>query len=204
MTAPTAPNAWMEECLIAISPQGGSDQQFAAYTENVKLSIGKKPFEGIALVNGGRIGFERPQEDTTLTMDCYFVDLGVTSTNKSLLQIFATGGGSADTPSWDETDPVEATISRVRRKVRVAVLWTDGAETTANGSVAADVNAERIILADGEITGWDEDFTGKVKKVSCEITFPPFDKSGAGCIKWQSTKGAGISALSSYTASNKF
>jgi hypothetical protein len=204
MAAPTSPDAWMETCLIAISSRGGSDQQFAALTENVRVSVGRKPYEGIALVNGGRIGNERPQEDTTVTMECYFVDIGVTSTNHSALQIFATGGGATDTPSWDDSDPKEATISRNRRKVRVALLWTDGSETTANGAVGADTNARRLTLADGEITNWEEDFTGGILKVTCEIIFPPFDKDGTGCLKWEHTNAAGFSALSSYTTSNKF
>ena len=67
MAADATNDAWMEECLIAISKIGGSDLTFHALTETVDFDIGDKDIEGVPLVNGGRVTKWTPEADSTIT-----------------------------------------------------------------------------------------------------------------------------------------
>lgn len=202
MTAVATDDAWMEECLIAISKIGGSDIQFAGVTATLDFDIGEKDIEGMPIVNGGRVTIWKPEGDSSVTFEAYPLEAG-TDTG-------STGHGFFDLMhSVDASVPIRITNDRNRDKYRVLVLWTnDPTPTTAQATTANTYSAFRIGLADGHFTSVKPSFTEGYLKFTVTYKCPAFDKSGNGCVMMESCAGASagdiLPAVASYTTSNKF
>jgi hypothetical protein len=202
MTAVAVDDAWMEECLIAISKIGGSDIQFAGLTETVDFDIGEKDIEGLALVNGGRVTKWVPEGDSSVTFEAYPLEAG-TDTG-------TTGKGFFDLlHSVDASVPIRITNSRNRDKYRLLVLWTnDPTPTTAQASTANTYSAFRIGMADGYFTSVKPSFTDGILKFTVKYKVTAFDKSAEGNVMMESCAGASESdvlpTVAAYTTSNKF
>ena len=202
MAAIATDDAWMEECLIAISPIGGSDIQYAAETETVDFDIGDKDIEGIPLVGGGRVMKWTAEADSTITFEAYPLQAG-TDTG-------TTGLGFYDLMhTVDSTVPIRIVNDRVRTKHRILVMWTnDPTPTTAQAVTADTFSALRIGMADGYIISVKPNFTEPILKWTIMYKTPAFDKSGAGNVMIESAAGSGASdilpVIASYTTSNKF
>lgn len=195
-------DAWMEEALIAISLQGGSDVLFTSLTETMQFSGAEKDFDPITLVNGGRISKWTAQTPVTVTCDMYPLQAG-TESGTSATGVFdlleQDGGGS---------QPLSITNTRSRTPVRVAMMWTDSTSQTDPCEATTDGDkAIRITYADGYVISAVPDFSDGILKFQVQIKFAPFDKSGASNFKYESTDGSStntVAALSAYTSSNKF
>lgn len=189
-------DAWMEEALVTITEQGGSDIEYAAFTENIDPSPGAKDIEGIPLVNGGRVTRYVPEEDTEISLEMY--PLEASSPGPWGLQHGADG-----------TEPELVSASRTRNKHRLAILWTEDATVTSAADQPGTASAGlRISYAEGYFTNVDYEFTGdKIMKVTATFKVVPFDKDGDANYQIESQEGDGanqITALSAYTSSNKF
>ncbi len=202
MVADATNDAWMEECLIAISKVGGSDLKFEALTENVDFDIGDKDIEGIPLVNGGRVTKWTPEADSSITFEAYALQAG-TDTG-------TTGLGFHDLMhSVDASVPIRVVNSRNRDKYRVLVMWTnDSTATTAQSTTAADASAYRIGMAGGYFTSVKVAFTDGIVKLTATFKVTAFDKAAAGNVMEESCAGASgadkLPAVASYTTSAKF
>jgi hypothetical protein len=202
MTAAATDDAWMEECLIAISKVGGSDVQFAGITETVDFDLGEKDIEGVALVNGGRVTKWSPEGDSSVTFEAYPLEAGTDSG--------AVGRGFYDLlHSADSSVPIRITNDRNRDKYRCLFLWTnDATATTAQSATAENYSALRIGLADGHFTSVKPSFTDGILKWTVTYKTAAFDKSGTGNVMIESAAGASgtdvLPAIGSYTTSAKF
>jgi len=202
MTADAIDDAWMETCLIGISPIGGSDIQFAGLTETVDFDLGEKDIEGIPLVNGGRVTKFNPEGDKTVTLEAYPLEAG-TDTG-------TTGKGFYDLlHTVDSAVPIRITNDRNRTKYRVLVMWTnDSTATTAQSATAEDASALRIGLANGHFTSVKPSFTDGILKFTVTYKCAAFNKSGTGNVMIESAAGASagdkLPAVAAYTTSNTF
>lgn len=202
MTADAVDDAWMEECLIAISKTGGSDLNFSALTNTVDFNPGDKDIEGIPLTNGGRVTKWSPEGDSEITFEAYPLQAG-TDTG-------ATGLGYSDLMhDVDAAVPIRVINSRTRDKYRVLVLWTnDSTATTAQSTTAEDASALRIGLADGHFTSAKYSFTDGILKLTATFKCTAFDKAAVGNILVESCAGSTaldkLPAIASYTSSCKY
>jgi len=202
MTAVATDDAWMEECLIAISKVGGSDIQFAGLTETVDMDLGEKDIEGVALCNGGRVTKWSAETDATITLEAYPLEAG-TDTG-------TTGKGFFDLMhSVDSVVPIRIINDRNRDKYRILILWTnDPTPTTAQAATAENYSALRVGLADGHFTSVKPSFTDGILKFTITYKCAAFDKSGSGNKMIESAAGSSgtdiLPAIASYTTSYKF
>jgi len=202
MTADAIEDAWMEECLVAISIVGASDVQFAACTETIDFDVGEKDIEGVPLVNGGRVTKWNPESDTSVTLEAYPLQAGTDSGT--------TGLGFYDLlHSSDAAVPVRVINTRNRYKVRMLVLWTnDSTATTAQSATAANASAIRFGMAEARVTSTKASFTDGILKWTIIVKCAPFDKAAVGNVMWESAAGTAggdiLPAIASYTTSYKF
>ncbi len=202
MTAIAVDDAWMETCLIAISPLDGSDVQFAGITETVDPDIGEKDIEGKPLVNGGRVTVFKPEGDTTITLEAYPLEAGTSSGT--------VGKGFFDLMhSADVAVPIRVINDHVRTKYRMLLLWTnDPTVTTAESITTENYSAFRIGAANGHITAGKPDFTDGTLKYTVKFKCAAFDKAGDGNIMMESCAGAEatdiLPVIAAYTATAKF
>jgi len=197
-----APDAWRQLAYVAIAKQAGSDVEFRSKIETIDISIGDRPIEGIALINGGRITKFNPEEDTEITLECYHAEAG-TDTG-------TTGEGWFDL-FYNTTDTAQAlrlTNATVEpQKLRVAILWTDDTtQTSAASQVVSGKAALRIVAADGYLTSVKPSFTDGILKFAVTFKIPPRDASANACVLIESLDASAttMTALQSYTSSVKF
>lgn len=195
-------DAWMEECLVAISKVGGSDVQFASVTETIDFDIGDKDIEGKPLVNGGRITKWNPEGDSTVTLEAYplFANTRADAVGKGFFDLLH---------SSDASVPSRIINDRNRDKYRCLFLFTnDPTVSTAQAITTETYSALRIGMADGHFTSVKPSFTDGELKFTVMFKCAAFDKSGDGNIMMESCEGSNgtdiLPAIASYTTSAKF
>ena len=198
-----AAGAWSETALVSIAyygngSQSNNDMQFAALTETIDIDMGDKDIDQIVSVAGGRLVKKVPQDLTTITFELYPLDIDAKG-ETGISQIF-----HDISSNWDSSEPLEVSATRNRDLYRIAILWTDDTSvTTGNGAISSGSNAYRIIFAHAYCTSYKPSFTDGVLKVTATFKVPAFNPNGVANIHEQSTDStAGISALSTYNASN--
>jgi len=202
MAADPIDDAWMEECLIAISAEGGSDVQFAALTETVDIDDGDKDIEGVALVNGGRVTKWNPEADTTITFEAYPLQAGTDSGT--------TGLGFHDLMhTQDAITPIRIVNDHTRTKYRVLLMWTNDATAVTGQSItAANASALRFGFANAYCTSVKESFTDGILKYTVMFKVAPYDKAANANKMYESAAGSDgtdlLPVIASYTSSNKF
>lgn len=210
------PDVWSETALVAISPKGGTDQDFIARVETIDIDEGDKPVDYINNIQGGRLRQKNPQESTTVTLELYPVS--IEATDEGLSAWFH--DPDADTSTGTFTQQGEQIESALARKLfRVIVLWHEvGAQTSggsdiasATDSVGATSAALRWLGAEATLTTLDKSFTDGVLKYTATFEIPAFDKDGGSNTHEDSHDGTddssgdpGLAAPSSYTDSTKF
>jgi len=198
-----AVDTWSETALVSIAAQGGTDVKFATITETVDIDFGDKDFDVIATIAGGRLVKFNPQEPTTITLEAYPLDAGTTGFSTA-----TTGAGFFDLMgTLDTSQPLGFPTNHNRNKYRIAIMWTDAAETQATTAVVAPTNsALRIVATEGYFTSVKPSFTDGVLKFTISYKTPPFDKNVSSNIVVQSVSGsatATMTALTSYTSTVK-
>lgn len=202
MAADPVDDAWMEEALVAIAVQGGSDVQFGALTETIDMDLGEKDIEQIPLVNGGRVTRWIPESLSTVTFEAYPLEAGTDAGT--------TGLGFFDLlHTQDTTVPIRVVNDRNRSKYRVLILWTnDSTATTAQSATAQNASGLRVGLSDGHFTAVKPSFTDGILKFTITYKCAAFDKSGAANVMIESAAGTEVAdvlpAIAAYTSSNKF
>lgn len=202
MTAVQISDAWMETCFISISKIGGSELAAHGLTETVDIDIADKDFDGVAIVNGGRVDKWTPQGDSTITLEAYPVQVG-TDTGSTLL------GFDDLMNTVDASVPIRVLNDRVRNKYRILVMWTnDPTVTGAQNITTSTYSAVRIGLADCYVTSVKKSFTDGILKYTIVFKASAFDKSAAAKILHESCAGFSgtdiLPVIAAYTTSNKF
>lgn len=194
MTALAVEDAWMETCFVSISLLGGSEIPCHAYTETVDIDRGEKDTEGKPLVSGGRITSWKPEGDSSITLEAYFLESGNAKGVMDLLW-----------PQTDASQPLRYTNNRARSKTRIALLWTnDTTCTTAVQATAANASARRIAMANGHIVSVKDSFTDGILKSTIVFKTSAFDKTGSvGQIIDESVDGTStLPALAAYSSAS--
>lgn len=194
-------DAWMETCLIAISKVGGSDIEFAGFTETVTPTFGKKGIEGIPLVNGGRVRKWTPEEDSTLKFEGYPIQAGTDAgtTAKGYYDLMH---------SVDETVPIRILNDHNRDLYRILVMWSNhSSQANAQSITVATYSALRIGMI-GHFESATFDFADGIQKWTCEFKAVAFDKAASANILVESCAGVGdtdiLPAVAAFTTANKF
>lgn len=183
MTA-TTPDSFREVCLIGVLPSGGSEVQFAGFTEDITgLDFGDKDIEGVPLVNGGRVTKWSPQADESVTLKVYPISALRDGTGVS--QWF----NPQDTE--DTTQPVLVDNTRNRTLHALYMLWATSLPTAASSAVTAGQYAYRVQVINAYMTSYKPSFDDK--HFSAEVTFkwPPFNKAGSANKREESQSNAG-------------
>ena len=184
MTAGTLPEMWQELCLIGLIPEGGSEIQLAAATEDITaFEWMEKPMSGIQLVNGGHAAKYEKNTDESITMKVYPLKADDATTD-SFVQLFHPQG----TP--DTTQPIMVANSLTRKKFGLILLWAETLPATAGAIPAEGKTAYRIQCVNAYMTSYKLDYSEKV--LSAELTFKwtPFTKAAVANKREESTTGA--------------
>lgn len=199
---PTQAGAWSEVALVTITryvAAGGTDYEFAAIVEKPDIDIGDKDVESIPTIGGGRITKNKPQEDTTITLELY--PLGNDPATSTGLSQYHSG-------TIDATTPMLSAFSRTRDLFRVAIMWTEDTTATSAGSaVAVNKYGYRFVVAHAYLTSYKLTWEDGVLKATAQFKCPPFNKSGIALIRDEycsasSATGGQIAALSTYNSTN--
>jgi hypothetical protein len=196
------PDAWSETAFVSISIVDGAWQTFQTLTETIDANIGEKNVEWIPDMAGGRIAKFMPQEETSITLEAYPIDVGTATTAAG------TGTGFYDLMFANTTTTQPQTISgtRDRLKIKIVLLWTSlGATTAATEIQEVTVGnaALRMQFAEGYVTSVKPSFTDGLLKFTIEAKFPAFNKSGGTTHTFESiniTSGGSPSTMSAVGA----
>ena len=177
------PDSWQEQCLIGIIPDGGSEIQFAGFTQDVTaMDFGEKDIEGQALVNGGRVAKFTPMTDEMITLKVYPVKADDAAVD-SVVQAFHKQG-TADT-----TSPIVVDNTITRQKFGLILLWAETLPATAGALPAISKTAYRIQVINAYMTRYVPSYDDK--ELTAEITFkwPAFQKDASANKREESTDG---------------
>jgi hypothetical protein len=163
--------------------------QVEALMDTIDIDLGDKESEFKPTLAGGRIEIQKPEEDTMVTFEGWFMGIGDTddTTPDGLITKFM--GGS------DTTVPFAVTNTRTRGTYQVFILWTDDtAATIANSSIASGANAMRFRGSGARLVSMKPSYTDKELKFTFKFRIPAYDLGGTGRIYWESTDGTGSMA----------
>lgn len=187
--------AWSETCLIAITKKNGSNYEYAALTETVAIDQGDKDIEIFPTLGGGRVIKHTPQPGTTITLECYPIDIDATGSS-GISQMFQGG-------TWDTTQPLTASASTTKDLFRVAILWTKDTTATSGAGATTALIGYRYVIANAYCTSCKPSFTDGILKFTLSFKVAPFNRLGTAQIREESTDGSTIlTALSSYDVTN--
>jgi hypothetical protein len=195
---------WEEVAMMSIQRQGETDEMnFAVITDTIGIELGEYNVEGIALLNGGRIMSRSPEEDGTITFECYPVEVGTHSGTTGLGVLDLKYGKAA------AANPQIITSKLNYNKIRVAFLWTTDVLSKVSAAVATTSGqpAKRFAFADVFVTNVEPDFSEKKLKYTVTGKVGVRDKQGNDNYLFESTTGAGttlLAALNNYTTAVKF
>ena|SRR4030067_200418 len=203
-----AHDSWTETALITLNIEGVTgDFQMSCLTETLNIDGGEAGVDFIKNLCGGRIPKFSPEEPTTVSIEGY------------PLQVSAAEGADDDVegvlnflygPATVSDGTMTLVSARNRRKIRFIVRWTTETGVNAEDALAADEQNLRFVMVAGYATSIKHEFTDDILKVSMELKFAPYDKSGEENYQFESTDGTGtspasdLSALAAYTSINKF
>lgn len=194
--------AWLDDAVVTITEEGGTDYDYQALTESVDIDLGDRDIEGIAILSGGRIKKYTPEGDTTVTLECYAVEASTPDN-----QAAGIGRGFFG-HFWDAaaSDPQQITATRTRYDHRIVILWTDDTSiTTAPTGVTTAKSALRFIGAEGNVTSIKPSFTDGILKFTVTLKFLPYDKEASGNIRVESVDSTSVLAtLNSYCSNTKW
>lgn len=189
-------DTFSELALLTISRAGGSDIDYYVYVESFKESGGKKDFDSIPTISGGRLKKFTPQEDFEVTIEGYALEVGTNSGTSGL-------GWYDLMYTQDTSQPMSISVDRTRDNFRLSIMVTDNASQTSAADVTTSGDkAMRKTYSNGHFTTIESDFSDKVMKFSITFKCPPFNSAGAANVIYESTDGTStkvLPALSSYT-----
>ena len=198
-------NAWQETFLLEITQPGVTlgNNNAEGITETIDIDLGEKDIDQIVVGNGGRLEKIMPEGITTITLECYPLNVG----SADISAASDTLGFFDLLHAEDTTFPLAISGTTARTRVRVAIMWTD--DTTANDAsdaLAATANfGLRMVFADAFVVSAKSSFTDGILKTTITIKVVPFDSSGVSNIQFESANGitGTMPALGNYTSGSK-
>jgi len=180
MAATGSEDAWQRSALISIECDDESGDpyiklQYEALSETIEIDTGERDLDKIDLLNLGQIPKHGAVGICTITFEGYPLEAG-TETGQITGKGTPAGGvakGYFDAFAYiptrtmesgtdaAETQPQEFTMTPTRTKYRVAILWTNEADTTGTTSAASD--ATKSITAAATTTN---DHAGKMMEMT--------------------------------------
>jgi len=143
-----AQDAWMETCLIGISPIGEQEVQFAGIVETMDFDIGEKDIEGKPLVNGGRITKWLSEGDSEVTLEAYPLEAGNANGLYDLMHsnaiLVASTTDSANTSKLEDTTQNFSTLGiatgdKVVNTTDNTVAYVTAVDDSDTLSISADI-----------------------------------------------------------------
>ena len=184
MVAATAmPDAWSEFCLIGVTSENdwNTEYEFASYTEDITWDTGDKDIEGIPTTSGGRVVKPIPMTDESVTMKVYPTTADLAG--GGFVQIF-----HPQSPS-DTTEPFVVTSTAERKKHRLVFLWSSDLPGAASATPQVGSPAYRIQVVNAYNTGYKLNYDDKILNAEVTFKWTPFDISGTGNKREESTTG---------------
>lgn len=181
------PDSWTEFYLLGITRDDSTDVevQYAGRTEDITgMDWGEKDIEGVVMGNGARLVRVVPMTDESVTLKVYPVDADLQGDGFVQLfhPVYTTGSITNDT-----TVPVVVENSQERIRHKLVLLWCTTLPAAASTVPDTGEPAYRIQIINAYMTSYKPSFDGK--QLSAEVTFKwaPFDKSGNGNKREEST-----------------
>jgi len=200
-------SAWTETCLVSIEPEGYGALLFQAMAETIDPDFGEKGVEYIPILSGGRVTKYLPQEDTTITMELYPLEVGTAGWPAAGATGTATGVFDVMDGAVDTTQPLAVSMDHTRLPIRLSILWTnDTSATNAAGITASTKDAIRMSWADGFLTAVKPSYTDGILKMTVTCKFPAYNKNNTCCSFFESTTaaaGTSLTALTTYAAAGQ-
>lgn len=203
-----AQESWTEVALMTVNIQGVAfNLHFGCVTDTIDIDQGARPVEWIASLKGGRIPKFSPEEEMTLTVEAYPLQVAGSEAADSDVEGFMNLMYGAATIT---NGTVTVSPSSTRRKLRVAIRWTTETGVDAEDLLSGDEENLRMTFVDGYLTKVAHDFTDDILKATLEFKFAPFDRAGSANYQFESVDGTGsspgddLAALAAYTTANKF
>jgi len=186
-------DTWSEKTLLSIQKLDGTAINFEAIIETIDQSGGEKGFDSIASISGGRLKKFNPQEDMEVTLEGYAVEVA-TETGTA-------GKGFYDLMHSQETSqPLSISVDHERDEYMVCMMATDNSSQADAVSVTTSTDkAERWTFKNGHFTNVVASFTDKVWKFTITYKCPPFNKSAASNVTYESTDGTAAKILPAVT-----
>ena len=173
------------ETMYVVANDGTTAFRIEALLDTVDVDQGDKESEFKPNLAGGRVEILKPQEDTVVTFEGWFMGVGDTddATPDGMISLFA--GTTADA-----TVPFSVDVDRTRRRFTLFLLWTDDSVATiATGSIASGANALRMRAGNARLVSLKPSYTDKELKFTFKFRIPAFNPSGTRNITWESTDG---------------
>ncbi len=146
-------DTFSELALLTISRAGGSDIDYYVYVESFKESGGKKDFDSIPTISGGRLKKFTPQEDFEVTIEGYALEVGTDSGTSGL-------GWYDLMYTQDTSQPMSISVDRTRDNFRLSIMVTDNASQTSAADVTTSGDkAMRKTYSNGHFTTIESDFS---------------------------------------------
>ena len=191
----TQPDTWSEFVLVDIMPEGGSNYRFGALIEDISaMDWGEKDIEGKVMINGGRRVATKPMTDESISMKLFSVGHDL---DEGMLQHFHPQGTA------DSTDPIVVQNTNNRKRFRIIILQSTKILSMggATSIPPASEPSERIQIINAYLTKCKPSMDDKVK--SWEVTFKwaPFNSSGTGNKKEESTPTTVLAAITTSATS---
>ncbi len=157
MAATGSEDAWQRTALISVECENEAGNpyiklQYEALSETIDIDTGERDLDTIQLLNLGQIPKHGSIGICTITFEGYPLESGTGQTSgatrgtpeggvaKGYFDAFAyiptrTFESGSDA---DETQPFETTMTNTTTKFRVAIMWTNEADTTGTASTSSD------------------------------------------------------------------
>ena len=172
------PDTWGPYFFLSITKKGGSEVQFAPAVDLSTFEFNEGDFPGEGLPNGagGRVWKEMPQEDGEISFELWAQELD-TVTGVGLFQQFE---GTADTSEPLTTSTaITASVTRVRDRFMVAILFTnDAAATAAAAATSTATDSLRMIAKECRLISHKPTMSDGVLKVPVTFKFPAMNRAG--------------------------
>lgn len=186
----TMPEQFGEVAYIAISDEDGNEYQFCSITDTIDIAWGARDIEQIPMLCSGRVSKLIPEESTEITLELYPVGISSSGTTPNGLHGWYMGLSPTAT---------SGIITTVRKRFRVAVLWTTVSSISNAAGAIGSGDSLRFSFWNCYMTSATLDFTDDILKSTVVFKCLPYNRAGSGMIKAEEVDGGTLSTLGTYS-----
>lgn len=186
MANPT-PGSWTQICLVTVW-DGTTTREFASWlTPSELVNLGDREYEFVPTLKGGRLGVEKPEEDTEITLEGKFIGVGDSDSTSP------DGAVGMFYDSTDSSAPFSVSnyfSGAVRKSFNLWFLWSDDSTVASGtGAIVSGANALRARCSAARFVSCKPNFSDNDLKWTLKFRVPARTASGAATITWESTDG---------------